>query len=167
MSAELDALTGLPTRRAFYDRLCREFEAGGPVPVLLVDLENVRGLNESYGYATVDKIIVAVASRLTAMTCDGDFVARLGGDEFGLLRKSLARVGVELSMLERKARYAVFTDPIRIDGRELRIGVTINVGLLAEPEDLGGSDHGPGAAGVREPRRPRPQHPSRGASPAG
>jgi diguanylate cyclase (GGDEF)-like protein len=92
-SAQHDTLTGLANRALLYERLDgygRLAATGGTgVPVqaamVLVDLDGFKQVNDTYGHAAGDKLLQAVATRLTASVRVGDTVARLGGDEFAVL----------------------------------------------------------------------------------
>jgi diguanylate cyclase (GGDEF)-like protein len=79
-----DGLTGLPNRSAFLDRLAERL-AAGPVTVFLVDLDGFKPVNDRYGHATGDRLLVEVGRRLRSCVRSGETVARLGGDEFAVL----------------------------------------------------------------------------------
>lgn len=84
-----DHLTGLPNRSLFRERvdhaLARPTRPGGGSVVLFIDLDNFKTVNDSFGHAAGDEVIVAAARRITACANAGDTAARLGGDEFALL----------------------------------------------------------------------------------
>src|SRR5690606_31729181 len=85
--ANLDSLTDLPNRRAFFthlDDMFAEARANGTrVALGIVDLDGFKPVNDLYGHAAGDRLLVAVAERLLAHCASGDvFMARLGGDEF-------------------------------------------------------------------------------------
>ncbi|MEA2170678.1 MAG: hypothetical protein QOF76_3978 [Solirubrobacteraceae bacterium] len=88
-----DALTGLPNRALFQDRLehtiRRERRRASAAAVLFIDLDNFKVVNDSLGHALGDRLLVEVAERLEATIRPGDTVARLGGDEFILLLEDL------------------------------------------------------------------------------
>lgn len=81
-----DSLTGLPNRQLFADRLDqairRAKRQGGHVSLLYVDLDKFKGLNDTYGHAHGDRVLVETAGRLRSCVRESDTVARLGGDEF-------------------------------------------------------------------------------------
>ncbi len=84
-----DELTGLPNRRMMLDRLgqaiARSKRYGGGVILLSVDLDDLKGVNDAYGHAAGDALLVETARRLSAVVRDSDTAARMGGDEFLLL----------------------------------------------------------------------------------
>jgi diguanylate cyclase (GGDEF)-like protein/PAS domain S-box-containing protein len=89
-----DALTGLPNRALFFDRLGHalagaERERDSRIAVLLLDLDNFKLINDSLGHEAGDHLLVAVAPVLREAIRDGDTVARLGGDEFALVLENV------------------------------------------------------------------------------
>ncbi len=85
-----DALTGLPNRTLFSERLRETFELAKAAPdrlyvVLFVDLDEFKSINDSLGHVAGDQLLNAVAERMRATVGAHDFVARIGGDEFALL----------------------------------------------------------------------------------
>jgi diguanylate cyclase (GGDEF)-like protein len=85
-----DGLTGLANRRAFIDTLSERLGSGVPVAVLLIDLDRFKPVNDAFGHAAGDRLLVEVAGRLGAVARAGDTVARLGGDEFAILASGLS-----------------------------------------------------------------------------
>ncbi len=87
--AATDALTGVPNRRSFMDRLPAELErsrrSARPLSVVLADLDGFKGINDAYGHAAGDRALIACAEALTRHIRAYDYVARFGGDEFVLL----------------------------------------------------------------------------------
>jgi diguanylate cyclase (GGDEF)-like protein len=87
--AEHDALTDLPNRRLFQQRvddaLARNEGSGTEVAVAIIDLDRFQEVNDSLGHHNGDALLVALGRSLAAAMADGDTVARLGGDEFGLI----------------------------------------------------------------------------------
>ncbi len=87
--AHHDSLTGLPNRAYFRRRLARALQdsqaKGTGVGVLYLDNDHFKSVNDRYGHATGDALLVEVAQRIRAQLREGDVVARLGGDEFAVL----------------------------------------------------------------------------------
>jgi diguanylate cyclase (GGDEF)-like protein len=81
-----DSLTGLGNRPLYLDRLGAALSrGGGPIGVLLIDLDDFKPVNDSYGHAAGDAVLVETAVRLRSAVRPSDVVARLGGDEFAVL----------------------------------------------------------------------------------
>jgi diguanylate cyclase (GGDEF)-like protein len=88
--ASHDALTGLPNRRAFTDSVGRTLQragrpVGSPLSIAMIDLDNFKRVNDTFGHAAGDKVLQSIASALEQVTRPGDFIARIGGDEFALV----------------------------------------------------------------------------------
>ncbi|HKT05986.1 MAG TPA: GGDEF domain-containing protein [Rugosimonospora sp.] len=126
-----DPLTGLPNRRAFY-QLGAALVADAsrhPLAAALIDLDDFKDVNDRYGHAAGDAVLVAVAARLA--TCfGGNLVARLGGDEFAGL---LCVPDTDQLTLDRAARAlaTITAEPVRV-GTGLA-AVTASVGLVPVP----------------------------------
>ncbi|HEX4744108.1 MAG TPA: diguanylate cyclase, partial [Candidatus Limnocylindria bacterium] len=87
-AASTDALTGLPNRRAFFERLelsLRQAAEGMPLSVAIVDVDLLKGVNDQYGHNAGDEALMRIATLLAAGVRGGDVVARIGGDEFAVL----------------------------------------------------------------------------------
>jgi diguanylate cyclase (GGDEF)-like protein len=110
-----DPLTGLANRA----RVLQESAAGG---VLVIDLDDFKGVNDTLGHGVGDQLLSAVATRLTRAAGERDLVARLGGDEFAILVRD-ARDAIETA--ERVL--AAFDAPIAIGGRLLPTNVSVGV----------------------------------------
>jgi diguanylate cyclase (GGDEF)-like protein/PAS domain S-box-containing protein len=131
--AEHDSLTGLVNRARFESRLSELLEPGSSssrlgasrqIAVMFIDLDGFKPVNDRYGHAAGDAVLIAVAERLRDSTRGSDLVARLGGDEFAVLLEVRDHAEVTavseriLSSLER---------PIPFDEVELRIGASIGI----------------------------------------
>ena len=138
--ANHDALTGLPNRSRLNDRidqsLARARRAGEHVAVLFMDLDGFKFVNDSYGHSFGDKLLRAVAGRLSAIVRDCDTVARLGGDEFVILLPDLCRA--EDALLVAAKVLDAFTVALPLDGRDLHISASI--GVSTYPRDGDDSD---------------------------
>ena len=80
-----DALTGLPNRTHFQKRLQDAVRHGKPFATLYLDFDRFKAVNDSFGHAVGDVLLVAVGARIGEWMRPGDLVARLGGDEFAVL----------------------------------------------------------------------------------
>lgn len=87
--ANVDGLTGLPNRRHFLNKLNAALtdaqHAGARLAVTLLDLDGFKGVNDAWGHAAGDELLVESARRLSALLSPTVFLARLGGDEFGAI----------------------------------------------------------------------------------
>ncbi|MGV3615643.1 MAG: sensor domain-containing diguanylate cyclase [Fimbriimonas sp.] len=83
--ARTDALTGLPNRMAFEERMTELRTAGKPFALLVVDLDDLKAINDEQGHAHGDQAIVEIGSRLRETLRTTDVVARIGGDEFAAI----------------------------------------------------------------------------------
>jgi len=130
-----DALTGLPNRRLFGDRVslavAQARRQEQRLAVLFLDIDRFKVINDSLGHSVGDRLIRAVAHRLRQCLREGDTVARLGGDEFTLLLPGVAEV-IDAAKVAEKVLETLRT-PFELDGRELFVSVSIGISLF--PED--------------------------------
>ena len=80
-----DGLTGLLNHRACHERLRAALAGGGPVAVVLIDLDHFKVINDTLGHAEGDRVLAASAERLRTVVRAGDVVGRMGGEEFVLI----------------------------------------------------------------------------------
>jgi two-component system cell cycle response regulator len=139
-AAELDGLTGLPNRRASGEALSRAArdarEAGRPFAVALVDIDHFKSINDSFGHATGDDVLCAIAGRLSDGVRPSEVVGRWGGEEFIAV---LPDAGPEAAAAAAEAlRAAGALQPVKVESRS--IPVTVSVGWACgsgeEPEAL-------------------------------
>jgi len=123
-----DALTGLPDRALFRDRLeqaLRSRAARGPVKVLYLDLDGFKAVNDTLGHDAGDELLVAVARRLGDVVRQGDTLARLGGDEFAVLLDE-GVVLDEATVLAGRLCDAV-RRPFTVRGVEVHVGASVGL----------------------------------------
>lgn len=127
--AHYDALTDLPNRVLFYDRLqqmlSRAKRGHYPAALMYLDLDRFKTVNDTLGHHVGDLLLQEAASRIRARVRESDTVARLGGDEFALLLQEVAnRDGA--AIVARKI-IAAFAEPFVLDGHELRASTSIGI----------------------------------------
>ena len=130
-----DGLTSLPNRRYFTDRLAAAFanrSTDRPLAVLLIDLDEFKAVNDSYGHVAGDNLLIAVGKRLRAALRDTDIAARLGGDEFVIVLPACANPQIPIQVAERVL--AAFVEPFDIDRHRVAVGVSIGI-AIAGPND--------------------------------
>jgi diguanylate cyclase (GGDEF)-like protein/PAS domain S-box-containing protein len=125
-----DGLTDLPNRAAFLQALAQMIEAcegtDEEFAVLCVDLDGLKEINDVFGHATGDKLLIEVAHRIQASTRDG-VVARLSGDEFGLIIDG-KQPAAGMALAEQLAE--VLAKEFQIDGKSVRTGVTTGISIF-------------------------------------
>lgn len=135
-----DSLTGLANRALFRDRvehaIARTARLGEQPGVLFLDLDGFKTVNDSLGHSMGDRLLIAVAERLTTCVRPGDTVARLGGDEFAILIEATADPGSGPALAERLM--AALREPIFLENRE--IFVKASVGIAFRDGDGQGPD---------------------------
>ncbi|MEO6665534.1 MAG: EAL domain-containing protein, partial [Nitrospiria bacterium] len=129
--AHYDALTGLPNRALFHDRLTQTTIAAGRhdrvVTVMFLDLDRFKTINDTLGHEAGDLVLRTVADRLTACVREGDTVSRLGGDEYAIILADMAQsqdaMGIAQKLLDR------IREPVHVAGHELVICASIGITL--------------------------------------
>ncbi|MCK4708678.1 MAG: GGDEF domain-containing protein, partial [Gammaproteobacteria bacterium] len=93
--AHYDALTGLPNRTLFQDRLTQEIirceRSKRNIGILFMDIDLFKSINDSLGHAAGDELLKVISSRLKVTLRNADSIARMGGDEFTILVTDLAK----------------------------------------------------------------------------
>ena len=129
--AHHDALTGLPNRLLFHERLdealLRARRDEETVAVLYLDLDRFKSVNDTLGHAAGDKVLVVAAGRLRVCLRDRDLAARLGGDEFAVLQLGLAGPHEAGALAERIV--TLLSEPYDIDGQQALIGASAGIAL--------------------------------------
>ncbi|WP_433300152.1 putative bifunctional diguanylate cyclase/phosphodiesterase [Actinoplanes sp. CA-030573] len=121
-----DALTQLPNRTLFHERLQRALTMPGerPVAVALIDLDDFKEVNDTLGHEIGDLLLIAVAQRLNACIRVEDTVARLGGDEFVVV---LDGADPAVADLAAQRMIEALRAPVLADGHELPIRASIGI----------------------------------------
>jgi diguanylate cyclase (GGDEF)-like protein len=125
-----DALTGLPNRTLFLDRLEEALAAhrsDDHLAVLFCDLDRFKAVNDTLGHAAGDELLRQIAARLRAAVRPGDSVGRLSGDEFAILLPGLESDEDADRLAERVLR--CFDQPFRVEGRDVVMGTSVGVAL--------------------------------------
>ncbi|HWJ95261.1 MAG TPA: EAL domain-containing protein [Telluria sp.] len=135
-----DALTGLPNRRLFRDRLAQALASArrndGTVAVMLLDLDHFKKVNDTLGHGAGDELLVEVATRLRAAVRTNDTLARMGGDEFALIASDLTRPADAARL--GAALVAALHAPALVQGHELQVGTSVGIALF--PQDAADVD---------------------------
>ena len=131
-----DALTGLPNRTLFHDRVERsvqQFTRNGlrQFAVLYIDVDDFKLINDSMGHDAGDEFLIQIANRLeTSLRQTEAVLARLGGDEFGILIDGISRVEEALAVAERiQDRIKA---PFSVGNREVLARVSIGVVVVSK-----------------------------------
>ena len=135
--AHHDALTGLPNRTLFHERLkqalLRGEDNGKLTAALCLDLDNFKNINDSLGHAFGDKLLRALGKRLRRELREHDTLARLGGDEFAVV---LANLDTSESATHTARRLIEAIRPaFHIEGHQFSVGVSIGIALAPDDHD--------------------------------
>jgi len=129
--AQHDGLTGLPNRAYLYDRMESEIalasHVGGLLGVLYLDLDNFKGINDTYGHSAGDAVLQQVARRMIQSVRRGDTVARIGGDEFVVLLPRLSR-REDAEQIAVKIETAL-REPVLYEQQKLNAGASVGVSI--------------------------------------
>ncbi len=129
-----DALTGLPNRRLLQDRLLQAMahadRATHKVAILLLDLDDFKEVNDTFGHRIGDAALQQVVARLSSRMRASDTLARTGGDEFTVISEVTNQQGARtlVSALE-----SALVLPLKVEGKQVRTGVSIGFALY--PDD--------------------------------
>ena len=137
-----DALTGLPNRTLFVDRLDHAADRenrnkGALFAVLFLDVDRFKVLNDSLGHETGDKLLISVSERLVKSLRPGDTFARIGGDEFAVLLEDLKSREEALIIAERIQDQLL--ESFKVNGRE--IYTSISVGIAFNSDECEHKEH--------------------------
>jgi len=143
-----DALTGLPNRRLFRDRLtvalAHARRMRHPLAVMFLDLDRFKVVNDTLGHSTGDELLKTVGTRLQSSLREEDSIARMGGDEFTILLADLKTTD-DSAKIAQKVLDTV-AQPLKIDGTELFVTTSIGIALFPSDGDtaetlLANADH--------------------------
>jgi diguanylate cyclase (GGDEF)-like protein len=131
--ANFDALTGLPNRAIFQDRLRKTVTAAKTynhqMAVMFIDLDHFKWVNDNLGHDAGDELLRIVASRIAGCVRADDIVARIGGDEFTVILPIVSDGGDATDIAERII--AALARPIVLQAGEARVGASIGIAMLA------------------------------------
>jgi diguanylate cyclase len=124
-----DGLTSLPNRALFRERVAhalrRRSQAGTPLALLFIDLDDFKTVNDQLGHAAGDDLLVEVGGRLKTCVRDEDTVARLGGDEFAILLEQASSHEVVVRVAGRILE--AMRPPFVLQGRQVQVGASVGV----------------------------------------
>lgn len=129
-----DALTGLPNRLLFLDRLrgairCMRRHPDAVVAVLFIDVDRFKFINDSFGHVVGDRFLTVLAGRIGSCLRPDDVLARMGGDEFTILLEKIAGERDAAMVADRILRAVI--EPVTVDGHSLAASVSIGIALGA------------------------------------
>jgi diguanylate cyclase (GGDEF)-like protein len=128
--AHYDALTDLPNRALFHDRLKQELAdiaSGKQLAVLYIDIDEFKSVNDSLGHPVGDELLKAIAARLSGCVSETDFVARLGGDEFAIVQTNIDHSADVSDLLARI--YQTIREPCECLGHQLTTDASIGIAM--------------------------------------
>ena len=139
--AHYDALTDLPNRVLFYEKmeeLLQRGEKDAGFAVLSLDLDRFKSVNDTFGHPVGDKLLQAAAERMRGCVRETDIVARLGGDEFAVIQVSFDSPAQATALATRLVD--AVSAPYQIDGQQLVVGTSIGIAIApadgTEPDQL-------------------------------
>ena len=124
-----DKLTGLVSRELLVERLERTRRSaragGGRSAVLFIDLDRFKAVNDTYGHAAGDDVLVLASKRLQRLAGAGDLVCRLGGDEFVLVVDEVRSADDSTALAQRVVDS--MSEPFSVGGHEVHIGASVGI----------------------------------------
>jgi diguanylate cyclase (GGDEF)-like protein len=133
----LDALTGLPNRRALAEQLALSVDAARdddvPFALFFMDLDGFKSVNDQHGHDTGDALLRQVAARLKKTTRAGDLVCRLAGDEFVLLARGIASASACSRIAQDICR--AIGRPFELGCGEAHLGTSVGIAMCASGLD--------------------------------
>ncbi|MGK5678877.1 putative bifunctional diguanylate cyclase/phosphodiesterase [Actinoplanes sp. URMC 104] len=129
-AARVDALTGLPNRRALHAAVLSQAR-GRRLALVLLDLDRFRTVNDALGHGVGDRLLVEVARRLSEVVPAHDLVVRLGGDEFAVLATRVDGPSAARRLADHLAE--ALNRPFTLDGLPVDVTASIGIALQREP----------------------------------
>ena len=134
--ASTDPLTNLLNRRAFFERCAREIEYAmqhnTELSLLVIDIDNFKMVNDTYGHQTGDHAIIAVAENIAAIIRTTDVLARIGGEEFSLLMPMTGRESAH--QLGERIRLNIAEKKIEVEDQVLQLTVSIGLAVFQKED---------------------------------
>ncbi|MDP1524892.1 MAG: diguanylate cyclase [Rhodocyclaceae bacterium] len=132
--ANFDALTDLPNRSLFYDRLQAAINQAHRYHrifvLLMIDLDHFKEVNDTFGHPAGDELLVEASRRLISCVRESDTVARLGGDEFAVILSEILHAGEAEQIAQRMVR--LMAEPFHLDAGTAHVSASI--GLAVYPQ---------------------------------
>ena len=128
--AHYDALTGLPNRTLFQDRLQQELckiQGGEQIALLYIDIDEFKSVNDSLGHPVGDELLKGVALRLSRCIGETDLIARLGGDEFAIVQTGIQNPADVTDLVSRI--HEAIRDPFECLGHQLVTDASIGIAI--------------------------------------
>ncbi len=129
--SHLDNVTFLPNRLYMSEVLMQKCSQTSPFVLILVDLDNFKIVNDSYGHSFGDKLLIEISKILKEVFVSTAFIARMVGDEFGVIVNSSNKEEIEVLM--QRLHYK-FNNPFQIDF--IDIYMTVSSGICIYPDDV-------------------------------
>ncbi len=136
--AHFDALTSLPNRVLLADRLhqamAQSQRRGTSLAVVYLDLDSFKSVNDDYGHATGDQVLMALSDQMSQVLREGDTLARLGGDEFVAVLLDLTEAEASVPLLKRLLTAAA--QPVPIDDSTHQVSASLGVTFYPQEEEV-------------------------------
>ena len=139
--ATTDGLTGLANHKMFYEVLEKELwrsrRYGGQISLIMIDIDNFKKINDSYGHRAGDKIILEISRRIKACIRQIDTAARYGGDEFAVILPNTALA--DATVVAERMVNVVSSSPMAWKKEQIPLSISVGVGQYdaqCSPEDI-------------------------------